>query len=100
MSQDWQIVLDLQDLILPNRDDIEQAYRRLARLRHPDLGGSADEMAELSRARDEAYAWLAEPRICQGCGGKGYVLAGSGFSPLRMACGECSGTGKIEGESK
>jgi hypothetical protein len=33
---------------------IEAAYRHRAKTAHPDHGGSADEMAELSRARDEA----------------------------------------------
>ena len=35
-------------------DHITAAYRRLAAERHPDKGGSADAMAELNRARDEA----------------------------------------------
>lgn len=34
--------------------DIEASFRRLAKVRHPDAGGSADAMAELNRARDEA----------------------------------------------
>jgi DnaJ-domain-containing protein 1 len=33
--------------------DIEAAYRRLAKERHPDTGGSDDAMAELNQARDE-----------------------------------------------
>lgn len=95
MSQDWQVELGLQDLLLPTRDDIDQAYRRLARLRHPDLGGTEDEMAALSQARQEAYAWLAEPRVCQSCGGKGYTLEGGGFSPMRLTCQTCNGAGKV-----
>jgi hypothetical protein len=36
------------------RDDIETAYRQLARERHPDAGGSNEQMAELNQARVEA----------------------------------------------
>lgn len=53
-GKDWQSVLGLQSLLMPNRDDIEKAYRRLAAMRHPDKGGSDAAMAELNRARDEA----------------------------------------------
>lgn len=35
-------------------DEIEAAYRRLARERHPDAGGNAEAMAELNRARERA----------------------------------------------
>ncbi|WP_422097530.1 J domain-containing protein [Variovorax sp.] len=51
---DWQAVLELRELILPTRDDIERAYRRLASLHHPDRGGSADRMAQINRAREQA----------------------------------------------
>ncbi len=40
------------------REHIEAAYRRLARTRHPDAGGSDDAMAELNRAREQALAEL------------------------------------------
>jgi hypothetical protein len=36
------------------REHVEASYRLLAKERHPDAGGSADAMAELNRARDEA----------------------------------------------
>jgi hypothetical protein len=36
------------------RAEVEAAYRRLARERHPDLGGTDATMAELNVARDEA----------------------------------------------
>jgi hypothetical protein len=38
---------------------VEAAYRRLARARHPDRGGSNEAMAELNAARDEALRELA-----------------------------------------
>lgn len=38
-----------------SKQDVEAAYRRLSKLRHPDApGGSHDAMAELNAARDEA----------------------------------------------
>jgi hypothetical protein len=33
---------------------VEQRYRELARTRHPDHGGSVDDMARLNAARDAA----------------------------------------------
>lgn len=53
----WREVLALGSA--PARQDIESAYRTLARERHPDAGGSHEAMAELNRARDEALAEIA-----------------------------------------
>jgi hypothetical protein len=44
----------LQVTAAASRTEIEVNYRRLARDRHPDNGGSNDAMSELNRARDEA----------------------------------------------
>lgn len=52
----WQI-LDLgtpSDEGAPSTDDIERAYRELARKYHPDVGGSTQQMAELNAAREQA----------------------------------------------
>lgn len=38
------------------REEIEQAYRRLAMQHHPDRGGSAEQMARINQARDEGLA--------------------------------------------
>ena len=38
----------------PSRDVIEANYRRLASDRHPDKGGSTEQMAELNNARETA----------------------------------------------
>ena len=49
----WRQVLDLTfDGI--TEVEIREAYRSLARERHPDVGGSHEAMAELNAARDEA----------------------------------------------
>jgi DnaJ domain len=49
---DWWSVLG----VTPNAtlDDVEDAFRRLAMVHHPDRGGSADVMARLSEARELA----------------------------------------------
>lgn len=39
-------------------DQIQKAYRELAMKRHPDRGGSQEQMAELNRARDAAVLEL------------------------------------------
>lgn len=57
-ARDWQIALELQDLLLPTREDIDQAYRRLASKHHPDKGGSAERMAEVNKARAEGLQFL------------------------------------------
>ncbi len=54
VKRDWQVVLELQALLQPTREDVKKAYRRLASLHHPDLGGSHHTMAELNVAQDEA----------------------------------------------
>ncbi len=47
----WQIMQIGSDATI---EQIEAAFRRLARERHPDAGGSHDMMSELNRARDQA----------------------------------------------
>lgn len=41
-----------------NRAQLQDVYRRLAGAYHPDRGGDASKMAELNRARDEAWQEL------------------------------------------
>lgn len=48
----WWAVLEVSERA--SREEIEAAYRRLARERHPDHGGSTALMAELNTARDAA----------------------------------------------
>ncbi|AWN51596.1 J domain-containing protein [Methylobacterium sp. 17Sr1-1] len=54
----WQV---LQAAETATAAEIEAAFRRLARERHPDAGGSHDMMADLNRARAEGLA-AAEAR--------------------------------------
>lgn len=51
----WRVVLELEDMDPVYEVNITDEYRRLARKHHPDRnGGSAEKMAELNVARDEA----------------------------------------------
>lgn len=49
--------------IPPNatREQVNEAFRRLAGEHHPDRGGSHDRMSEISRARDEALKQVTSP---------------------------------------
>lgn len=54
-KRDWQVVLGLQEILLPTIDDIKSAYRRLASEKHPDKpGGSHEAMTELNQAYEQA----------------------------------------------
>ncbi|HTF32627.1 MAG TPA: J domain-containing protein [Myxococcota bacterium] len=57
VDRSWREVLELGELV--NRDQVEAAFKRLARIRHPDLGGTDDAMAELNLARERAIAEIA-----------------------------------------
>lgn len=48
----WWQVLDIDPDA--KREHVEASYRLLAKRRHPDAGGTAEAMAELNAARDEA----------------------------------------------
>lgn len=50
----WREVLQVPPGTTADRKDIETLYRNLAKKAHPDTGGSAAQMAELNRAREEA----------------------------------------------
>lgn len=50
----WREVLGFPPTSLPDRQGIVIQYRGLAKKRHPEAGGSAEAMAELNVARDEA----------------------------------------------
>ncbi|WP_370677578.1 J domain-containing protein [Pleomorphomonas sp. PLEO] len=61
-NRDWRDVLELRTVPALNISTatIENAYRTLARKRHPDVGGSNALMADLNAARDAALAALKE----------------------------------------
>lgn len=55
-AADWRSVFGLTEGA--SAEDVDREYKRLARQRHPDHGGSDEAMAHLNRARDYAYAEL------------------------------------------
>jgi DnaJ-class molecular chaperone len=89
----------LEELGLPpeaTRAEVEEAWRRLRRLHHPDHGGDAAAFDRAKKAYDEAAALLDAPRHCEACAGTGRVArGGGGFGALSMTCGACGGEGKI-----
>jgi len=58
-ARSWRQVLELHREPHGTAEMAEAAYRRLARDRHPDTGGSDAMMAELNRARDDARRELS-----------------------------------------
>jgi hypothetical protein len=55
-EQPWQVLgLETSN---PTREQIDDAYRRLASQHHPDQGGNAQEMARINVARDDLYERL------------------------------------------
>jgi hypothetical protein len=51
-TEDWWLVLEVTpDATL---DDVETAFKRLARVHHPDVGGAPEQMVRLTAARDLA----------------------------------------------
>lgn len=54
----WRQVFGIPEDALVTRAHIEEIYRKLVRTRHPDYGGTHDEMVLLNRARDAAMAEL------------------------------------------
>ena len=69
--------------------DVGLAFRRLARERHPDRGGSSEEFQEAVEWRDRALAEV-EDYPCPVCDGKGYSV-GPGFGSYRLRCADCNG---------
>jgi hypothetical protein len=53
-SADWAIVLKVSPSA--TEEQIEDAFRKLARTAHPDVGGSHGDMARLNEARDAALS--------------------------------------------
>jgi hypothetical protein len=55
-AANWRAVLGFSAEARPTVDDVNDAFRRLAREHHPDVGGDEVRMAHLNRARDFALA--------------------------------------------
>lgn len=53
-AANWRAVFGFSVGTRPSVDQVDAAYKALARVKHPDVGGSDVEMAHLNRARDYA----------------------------------------------
>ena len=60
-ARPWRTVLRCDDDALPAALTLRQRYRALARKRHPDHGGSNEQMAELTDAYERARKELGHP---------------------------------------
>lgn len=61
-ARGWRVVLGLtqESDPAPSRERIAAAHKALARIRHPDAGGSDEQMAELNAAKDAALKELGQ----------------------------------------
>jgi hypothetical protein len=57
-AANWRAVFGFPKEARPTLDQLDTAYKRAAREKHPDAGGSDIEMAHVNRARDYALAEL------------------------------------------
>lgn len=57
-AANWRAVFGFPKEARPTLEQVDTAYKALARLKHPDVGGTEIEMAHLNRARDFAIADL------------------------------------------
>jgi len=53
----WQDALGIHDPA-PTEDQVQQAFKRLAHVHHPDRGGDVNMFAELTKHRDNALRWI------------------------------------------
>lgn len=54
----WQDVLGIRDPIAATEAQIQDAFKRLAQLYHPDRGGDLEMFRTVATARDNALRWL------------------------------------------
>lgn len=57
-AADWRTVFGFANDTVPTRDQLDSAYKRAARINHPDLGGTDEGMSHINRAHDFALAEL------------------------------------------
>lgn len=83
---------------------IKDAYRKLAKLHHPDAGGDPAQFAAIDRAKHLLLEQLKrtealKPREvlqkadCPNCKGMGRVVIRRGFGRMTITCGRCKGSG-------
>lgn len=75
--------------------EVIAAYRKLAKLHHPDAGGDAVAFHKVHNAYREAWKLSQKPAQCAECKGSGMMARWRGFECLPTRCTECRGTGQI-----
>lgn len=94
---------------LASEDELKRAHRCLVRVHHPDMGGSADKMAEINVAlgimRDPKVHNQYRARLrsthtsCEACRGQGATKSQRGFKEQRLVvCEVCEGSGFVAKE--
>jgi DnaJ-class molecular chaperone len=74
-------------------EEVRSAWLSLAKIHHPDMGGTSEEFSKIATAFRDALR-LSGEKQCFQCGGKGWVGVHNGFSSLKMVCQLCWGSGK------
>lgn len=75
----WQEVLNIHNPD-PTLEQIDSAYRELAKKYHPDAGGDLEMFKTVTQQRDRARAWVSQ----KDSGGQQYVLACDQFKEVRL----------------
>ena len=74
--------------------EVQRAYRRLARVHHPDHGGTDAAFDELQKSKAsaiEACRKSMEPKPCTVCSGSGQATHLSGWGSVTGTCKACKG---------
>lgn len=76
----WQDVLGIRDAVAATESQVQESFRRLAALYHPDRGGDIAMFQKVTAARDNALRWLnrATDQNFQ------YVIACDQFKEVRL----------------
>ena len=81
--------------------EVLTACRRLARVCHPDHGGTDETFDKLQKAKIAAIAACRKsmsPKPCAACRGSGQVVHASGWGSITTACKDCGGGGTSMGK--
>lgn len=76
----WQDVLGIRDPIATTESQIQDAFRRLAQVYHPDRGGDLAMFQKVTNARDNALRWINRKTNQQ----FDYVIACDQFKEVRL----------------
>lgn len=86
----------LETLGLPDDaslDELKIAWRRLAKIHHPDHGGDSGRFIELRKAYVQALESAMKRKLCPVCKGQGRTYVNHGFASVSLTCTSCRGSG-------